>query len=133
MMCLFCLISGRVVNMSSMNGRYPWPCTSAYNATKYGIECVSDCLRLEMAKFGVNVAVIEPAMFGGSTEIHNDQNVGSYRVCEPFNCKITPRLTGNLTSICLISNCYLLQKDLCRLKHSDYRYKLESLYVFYIF
>lgn len=67
--------SGRVVNMSSMNGRHPWPSTSAYNASKYGVECVSDCLRLEMLKFGVKVSLIEPAMFGGSTSIHSPENV----------------------------------------------------------
>ncbi|WAR18648.1 BDH-like protein [Mya arenaria] len=65
---------GRVVTMSSINGRFPWPSTSAYNATKYGLECVSDCLRLEMTKFGVRVALVEPAMFGGSTDIHSPQN-----------------------------------------------------------
>ena len=63
------------MNMSSMNGRHPWPTASPYNASKYGVECVSDCLRIEMIKFGVKVALIEPAMFGGSTNLHSQENV----------------------------------------------------------
>lgn len=82
-------MTGRVVNMSSINGRFTWPCASAYNASKYGIECVSDSLRMEMVKFGVKVAIIEPAMFGGNTDIHSEQNV-SYPYTtvtfETFDC-----------------------------------------------
>ncbi|XP_045187222.1 retinol dehydrogenase 16-like isoform X2 [Mercenaria mercenaria] len=69
---------GRVVNMSSINGRFTWPCAAAYNASKYGIECVSDSLRMEMRKFGVKVAIIEPAMFGGNTDIHSEQNIARH-------------------------------------------------------
>jgi hypothetical protein len=30
---------------------------------------------MEMIKFGVKVAIIEPAMFGGNTSIHSEENV----------------------------------------------------------
>lgn len=69
---------GRIVNMSSINGRFTWPCASAYNASKFGIECISDSLRMEMVKFGVKVAIIEPAMFGGNTSIHSEQNIARH-------------------------------------------------------
>ena len=68
-------LSGRIVNMSSIQGKFTWPCAAAYNASKYSIECMSDTLRMEMRKFGVKVAIIEPAMFGGNTDIHSEQNV----------------------------------------------------------
>ena len=66
---------GRIVNITSINGRYTLPGSSPYNATKYALECVSDTLRMEIAKFGVKVAIIEPGMFGGSTNVHAEANV----------------------------------------------------------
>lgn len=66
---------GRIVNISSINGRYSLPGSSPYNATKYALECVSDTLRMEIAKFGVKVAIIEPGMFGGSTNVHAEANI----------------------------------------------------------
>ena len=51
------------------------PGSSPYNASKFAVETVSDSLRMEMRKFGVKVSLIEPAMFGGSTNIHGEKNV----------------------------------------------------------
>ena len=47
---------GRVVNVASMMGRMAPRARSAYCATKFAVEAVSDCLRLEMKKFGVDVS-----------------------------------------------------------------------------
>ena len=69
------LFLGRIVNMSSVNGRHALPSFSPYNASKYAVETVSDSLRMEMQRFGVKVILIEPGMFGGSTEIHSEANV----------------------------------------------------------
>ncbi|KAL3873538.1 hypothetical protein ACJMK2_036638 [Sinanodonta woodiana] len=65
---------GRIVNMSSASGLHSWPCSAPYNTSKYGVESVSDSLRAEMRRFGVKVILIEPAMFGGNTSIHNENN-----------------------------------------------------------
>ena len=67
------------MNITSINGRYTLPGSSPYNATKYALECVSDTLRMEIAKFGVKVAIIEPGMFGGSTNVHAEANVSTVR------------------------------------------------------
>lgn len=52
--------SGRVVNMSSVNGL----CTFKYHATtcatKYAVEAFSDALRMEVKPWGMHVALIEP-------------------------------------------------------------------------
>ena len=64
--------------MSSVNGRHALPSFSPYNASKYAVETVSDSLRMEMQRFGVKVILIEPGMFGGSTEIHSEANVITY-------------------------------------------------------
>ncbi len=51
---------GRVVNLSSMGGRFTFPGGGFYHATKHAVEAVSDALRYEVTPFGVAVVVIEP-------------------------------------------------------------------------
>ena len=36
---------GRIVNKSSVAGRFSMPCFSAYNVSKFAVEGYSDCLR----------------------------------------------------------------------------------------
>lgn len=52
---------GRIVNMSSILGRFSPPGGGLYHATKHAVEAYSDALRLEVAGFGVRVAMIETA------------------------------------------------------------------------
>ena len=52
--------SGLVVNVSSVSGRIPAPVLGAYHASKYALEALSDALRMELAAFGVRVAIVEP-------------------------------------------------------------------------
>jgi NAD(P)-dependent dehydrogenase (short-subunit alcohol dehydrogenase family) len=51
---------GRIVNISSINGRCVFPSIGAYCAAKYALEAMSDVLRMELAPWGVHVAVVEP-------------------------------------------------------------------------
>jgi NAD(P)-dependent dehydrogenase (short-subunit alcohol dehydrogenase family) len=51
---------GRVVNVSSTAGRVTFPFGGAYHASKYALEALSDAQRIELAPFGISVAVIEP-------------------------------------------------------------------------
>ncbi len=53
---------GRIVNMSSVAGRFAKPFMGAYNASKFGLEGLSDALRRELIVYGVDVVVIEPGM-----------------------------------------------------------------------
>lgn len=52
--------AGRVINMSSIAGRAVAPFFGAYSASKYGLEAVSDALRLELSSWGIEVSLIEP-------------------------------------------------------------------------
>ena len=52
--------SGTIVNVSSMGGKIYTPFGGWYHATKFALEALSDCLRLETRQFGINVVVIEP-------------------------------------------------------------------------
>ena len=52
--------SGKIVNISSMGGRMYTPFGGWYHATKYAVEALSDCMRLETKPFGVDVILVEP-------------------------------------------------------------------------
>jgi NAD(P)-dependent dehydrogenase (short-subunit alcohol dehydrogenase family) len=52
--------SGTIVNITSMGGKIYTPLGGWYHATKFALEALSDCLRMEVKPFGINVAVIEP-------------------------------------------------------------------------
>jgi short-subunit dehydrogenase len=51
---------GRVINMGSMAGRMATPFSSAYAASKFALEGITDALRLELAPWGISVSIIEP-------------------------------------------------------------------------
>ena len=51
---------GRIVNVSSIGGRVALPLLSAYNASKFALEAISDSLRRELHPHGVDVVLIEP-------------------------------------------------------------------------
>ncbi len=52
--------SGTVVNISSMGGKVYTPLGGWYHATKFAIEALSDCMRIETKPFGINIVVVEP-------------------------------------------------------------------------
>jgi NAD(P)-dependent dehydrogenase (short-subunit alcohol dehydrogenase family) len=51
---------GRVVIMGSVGGRSALPFLGAYAMSKFALEAMADALRLELAPFGVEVALIQP-------------------------------------------------------------------------
>jgi NAD(P)-dependent dehydrogenase (short-subunit alcohol dehydrogenase family) len=52
--------SGRIVNVSSVAGRFGYPLFGWYCASKHALEGLSDALRLEAAPWGISVVLIEP-------------------------------------------------------------------------
>lgn len=55
--------SGLIVNVSSMAGRMATPRGGFYQASKWGVEAISEVQYLELSTFGVRVAVIEPGAY----------------------------------------------------------------------
>jgi short-subunit dehydrogenase len=53
---------GLIINTSSMGGKIYTPLGAWYHATKHAVEGFSDCLRLELKEFGINVVVLEPGL-----------------------------------------------------------------------
>ena len=66
---------GRIVNVGSIGGRLVLPLHGAYSASKFGIEAITDALRLELRQWKIPVSLIDPgatqsAIFGKTlTEI----------------------------------------------------------------
>jgi len=52
--------SGKIVNVTSIGGKGWEPFGAWYHSTKFALEGLSDCLRVELRPFGIDVIVIEP-------------------------------------------------------------------------
>ncbi|HUS61186.1 MAG TPA: SDR family NAD(P)-dependent oxidoreductase [Acidimicrobiales bacterium] len=53
---------GRIINVSSMGGRFTFPGGGAYHATKHAVAAFSDALRFEVRPFGIHTSIIEPGI-----------------------------------------------------------------------
>lgn len=54
---------GKIINMSSISGKVGFPGLSPYVASKHALEGWSECLRMEVKPFGIDVFLIEPGSF----------------------------------------------------------------------
>ncbi|MET1001868.1 MAG: SDR family NAD(P)-dependent oxidoreductase, partial [Acidimicrobiia bacterium] len=54
---------GRIVNVSSIYGRTSTPLTGWYQGAKHALEGLSDALRMEVARDGIRVILVEPGGF----------------------------------------------------------------------
>ncbi|MFX3623625.1 MAG: oxidoreductase [Ectobacillus sp.] len=55
--------SGKIINISSISGKVAFPGLSPYVASKHALEGWSECLRLEVKPFGVDVVLVEPGSY----------------------------------------------------------------------
>ena len=61
---------GRIVQVSSIYGRFTTPLTGWYQAAKHALEAASDALRMEVARDGIHVILVEPG--GIRTDLWED-------------------------------------------------------------
>lgn len=54
---------GSIINISSLVGKLSMGVFGFYSSTKHAVEAISDALRQEVCKFGIDVTVIEPGVF----------------------------------------------------------------------
>jgi NAD(P)-dependent dehydrogenase (short-subunit alcohol dehydrogenase family) len=75
----------KIINTSSVAGKIYSPLGAWYHATKHALEGWSDCLRLEVKPFGIDVIIIEPGIietsFGqvGSDPMLKNSGNGPYK------------------------------------------------------
>jgi len=91
--------SGRIVNVSSILGRFALPGTGVYSASKFALEALSDAMRAELAPFGVSVVLVEPGVT--DTPLYSDAvtraddfaaGFGAYRATVPSGAALPDRL-----------------------------------------
>ncbi len=85
---------GRIINVSSILGRVTMPLTGWYQASKHGLEAVTDALRMECAADGVSVVLIEPGFF--RTSIFEDLEADAARYGEGRYEAVYDRMRTNL-------------------------------------
>ncbi len=51
---------GKIVNITSMGGKMHSPFGGWYHATKFAVEALSDCMRMELAPHGIDIIIVEP-------------------------------------------------------------------------
>jgi len=54
---------GRIVNVSSITGKFPMPAIGPYSVSKYAVAAYNDICRMEYANFGITVCILEPGFF----------------------------------------------------------------------
>ena len=54
---------GRIIQISSISARTPFPLMGWYQGAKMALEGVSDALRVEVAHMGIDVALVQPGLF----------------------------------------------------------------------
>ncbi len=56
--------SGKIVNITSLGGRISFPLNSAYHATKFALEGLSESIQYELEPFGIKIIIVEPGGVG---------------------------------------------------------------------
>ena len=67
---------GKIINVSSVLGRFGTPFNGAYVASKFALEGLSESLRIELSPFNVGVTVVEPGLF--DTNFSKNQVDGTF-------------------------------------------------------
>lgn len=71
--------SGHIINISSVAGRKVFPAAAVYCATKFGVNAITEGLRIELsAKYNIKVTAIEP----GGTKTELQQHIPNREVKE---------------------------------------------------
>jgi short-subunit dehydrogenase len=85
---------GRIVNLSSIAGRWVSPGSGWYGASKHALEAVSDALRLELHRFGVQVVLVEPGLIATEFAAVADPSIQQAQDCPIYGAMMAKVRTG---------------------------------------
>lgn len=74
--------AGRIFNLASIGGFAGFESSSVYCAAKFAVEGFSESLALEVARFGIQVTVVEPGFFRTDFLARSSVRYGSRRVAD---------------------------------------------------
>lgn len=97
--------SGLIIQLSSVAGRGGFPGFGVYNASKFGLEGLSEALRYEVAPHGIDVAIVEPGpfetkFFGNMIPAKNEDIANAYQHVNEF----MEGFGQNVASLCADEN-----------------------------
>jgi NAD(P)-dependent dehydrogenase (short-subunit alcohol dehydrogenase family) len=87
----------RILMMSSISGRVGTPMVGAYNASKFGLEGMSDALRRELLPHKIDVILIEPGAI--ATPIWKKSKHGSAQLRPEFDAQCESHYRGLIRSM----------------------------------
>lgn len=81
--------SGLIIQLSSVAGRAAFPGFGVYNASKWGLEGLSEAMRYELAPFGIDVSIVEPGpfetnFFGNMVPAKDEEVAAAYQHVNAF-------------------------------------------------
>ena len=81
--------SGLIIQVSSIAGRSGFPGFGVYNASKWGLEGLSEAMRYELAPLGIDVVIVEPGpfetnFFGNMIPAKNEEIAKAYQHVNGF-------------------------------------------------
>jgi NAD(P)-dependent dehydrogenase (short-subunit alcohol dehydrogenase family) len=89
--------SPRILNFASGAVRVPMPCSAMYNMSKYAVEGLTNTLRYELAKFGIQATSIEPGAV--KTHMTADPVNSTARIWDRSSAEIRARYEAKLRPI----------------------------------
>lgn len=75
------LRTGTIINLSSIVGKFTFPGSGVYAASKYAVEGITDALRLELAPFGIRVVAMRPGPVATEFNDVSNELSGDLMIC----------------------------------------------------
>ncbi|MDP4097391.1 oxidoreductase [Paenibacillus sp. P96] len=129
--------SGKIINNSSVGGKIYTLLGAWYHATKHAVEGFSDCLRLEVKPFGIDVVVIQPGAitteWDGIAREHVKKNSGNtaYRKMADVFVKFMENAGENASSPDVIARVVLkaIQSKTPKIRYVAGKYSKTMLFM----